>query len=85
MKKKFVEPEIVRIDVKMTENIAASKVEGDINFYAGGDGTSIMLYARIYGSTCFKYMVESSYVIPKQDHIVHWDEALIAQANNCMK
>ena len=84
MKKKFVEPEIVRIDVKMTENIAAS-VEGDRNFYAGGGNTSIMLYARIYGSTCFKYMVESTYIIPVQDHIVHLNEALIAQANNCMK
>ena len=33
MKKEFIEPEIVRIDLKMTENIAASQQEVNMIYY----------------------------------------------------
>ena len=54
MKKKFVEPEIVRIDLKMTENIAASEGYGEEELIGLG---SLHVFTRQYVQGCNVYYV----------------------------
>lgn len=53
MKKKFVEPEIVRVDLKMTENIADSEQYGTEGFGMLG----FPVYTRQYVEQCHEYYV----------------------------
>ena len=61
MKKKFVEPEIVRIDLNMTENIADSEQ------YSEGVGSlGFRVYTRQFVDNCQVYYVQTS--IPPLGH-----------------
>ena len=55
MKKKFVEPEIVRIDLNMTENIADSEQ------YSEGVGSlGFRVYTRQFVEQCHEYYVSTN-------------------------
>ena len=55
MKKKFVEPEMVRIELKMTENIADSE-----QYDTSGYGElAFSVYTRQYVDHCQKYYVQT--------------------------
>lgn len=54
MKKKFVEPEIVRIDLKMTENIAGSEGYGEDELIGMG---SLRVYTRQFVDGCNTFYV----------------------------
>lgn len=57
MKKKFVEPEVVRFELKMTESIAASEQ------YSNGMGLlNIPVYTRQYVDECYGFYVQTNIV-----------------------
>lgn len=68
MKKIFIEPEIVRIDLKMTENIADSSSGQGFRawpYYQGGTGFGIIVTTRIGNdSECFEYVFNEGFWVP---------------------
>lgn len=92
MKKKFLEPEIVRIDIKMTENIATSgAAPGEVvNDYAYGEVIMFIITAKINSKQCFEILVDSGQA-PNWTHNpgggfkVDTDETRIALANGCYR
>ena len=63
MKKKFVEPEIVRIDLKMTENIADSEQYGKDELIGLG---ALQVYTRQFVEGCNVFYVGTN--IPPTGH-----------------
>ena len=79
MKKTFIEPQLMRIDLKMTENIASSKP--DYNHYNGG---FLPVIVREFGTACYDFFKESN--IPVYGHgLTYWQlaDALVKLEINC--
>ena len=56
MKKGFLEPEIVRIDIKTTENIAASQWVESI-YSVGGDGLPYTIMSKYSVDPCYEVLI----------------------------
>ena len=78
MKKKFVEPEIVRIDLGMTENIASSQ-KPDYPLY---DAVILQVFVRQYGNGCFEFYKDGN--VPVFGHGLGLDPLIDQlQADKC--
>lgn len=75
MKKKFIEPEIIRIDLKLSENIAASEQFGT----SGYSELSFSVYTRQYVENCQVYYVRTE-IEPYNHSYTNTDQLVIAIA-----